>query len=301
VTDNEIKNAADEDDDDKPGTSTDGIVQIWKALIAAFAAILVGVLGYYGATRDKSKGADSGFEYTGHVKNKLGTAIANATVKISEDQSVPQMVATDSEGVFNIRVSQKTQRLELDVIATGYQEYTRIVPPSRSGAEIITLEPLTQNSPDGLLRRSKIAKGESDTLFSNGTVSILYEDLGDDVRVSVQTPQSVTPMIDVDVNGNAVVDAGLDIYYGTDTTGKPCNGYMYTAITDSACGVRATRATLVFNPLGPFSRYVWTLPKSEVAKHDDHFVQFVVVFSAPATPAWAYPTLPFVAPLRVWW
>jgi hypothetical protein len=66
-----------------------------------------------------------------------------------------------------------------------------------------------------------VTKNVPVTLLSNGTISAIYEDLGDSATLSIQTPQDVFPSINVDVNGNGVLDPGLDTYYSMMQAGHP--------------------------------------------------------------------------------
>jgi hypothetical protein len=138
------------------------------------------------------------------------------------------------------------------------------------------------------------------TLLSDGTLSIIYTDLGENVALSVQAPENTFPAISVDVNGNSVLDRDFDTYYASSVNGQPCNGYMLTPSTNSECGAIRTASSLQFAVVGPSRRYVWTLPKGEIARHSGRFVQFAIWFLNGGPPFY-FPAPPFAHPQRISW
>ena len=109
---------------------------IWVAIIGAVAVIIAAYISYLGVSGGFS---NSSFEYTGRVKNDTGAPIPDARVSIAEDQRPPQVIRTDSVGVFSARLSKKTQHLALEIDADGFEPYILVAQPSRTGLEPITL------------------------------------------------------------------------------------------------------------------------------------------------------------------
>jgi len=52
----------------------------------------------------------------------------------------PQVLTTDSEGIFHVRISKKTTNLRVYIEAAGFEAYNRTAPPSRTGLEDIQLK-----------------------------------------------------------------------------------------------------------------------------------------------------------------
>jgi hypothetical protein len=281
--------------------------QFWVAVIGAFSAITVAYLGYVGTKNVPN----SAITYTGTVKNQAGQPVTAGTATITEDQSVPQKLPLDSEGVFTVRLSKKSQTISLVVDAPGYKDYRRLVPPSRTGSEPITLVamgpdgntiPAPNGKPEpGAFQPNRVLLNETVTLFANGAITVLFQNLQDTVRLSIETPQNVFPSVDVDVNANGIVDPGVDTYYGLTETGQACAGFLVSATASTRCGQFQSSAALQFTRLDTVNKTIWTIPKSEIQQHPETFIQFVVVFSSPGAPAWAFPSLPFNSPARVFW
>jgi len=102
----------------------------------------------------------------------------------------------------------------------------------------------------------------------------------------------------VDVNGNGRIDRG-DTAYGLTNDERPCTQYLLGPGKTSLCGTFHSRGTLEVKNGGDGTRYIWTIPKSELSG-DGKAVQFVVEVYASATHEWAaYPSEPFTNPLRI--
>jgi hypothetical protein len=77
--------------------------------------------------------------------------IAGAEIFVAQDQLTPEMVSSDSDGVFVVLVHPTTSIMRLDVSAKNYVPQVRTVPPMRSGPEEFDLQhtnpPASQHIP----------------------------------------------------------------------------------------------------------------------------------------------------------
>lgn len=62
-----------------------------------------------------------------------------AKVSVELDEQVPQVLYSDSEGVFHVTLPVTTQSAHIRVDADAYEHYDRNVPVSRTGIEVIRL------------------------------------------------------------------------------------------------------------------------------------------------------------------
>jgi len=116
---------------------------IWVAIIGATATIIAALLSYMAVTRAHN---DSSLSYTGFVHNAARQPITGAKVSITEDESIPELHRTDSEGIFYARLSKKTQRIRIAIEADGYEPYTLNGQPARSGLQDIELKGVSANT-----------------------------------------------------------------------------------------------------------------------------------------------------------
>ena len=147
----------------------------------------------------------------------------------------------------------------------------------------------------------KATLNEPITLLDNGKISVIYTDLGPRVRVEVQVPVNIFAYLEFDVNGNGVIDRGLDIYYGLRLNGTACNGYLVDMDATTQCWTRQSTSEVQFQALGDFSKYAWILPKAEIARHPGSFVQFIVQFLGTDGLEFEFPSRPFTNPMRISW
>lgn len=81
-------------------------------------------------------------EYVGRVRDEnTSEPIYDAKVSIEEDQKGPQVLATDSEGVFRARLRPSTKDVRVIIDADGYERLERLVAPERTGSEPFRLRP----------------------------------------------------------------------------------------------------------------------------------------------------------------
>jgi len=115
-------------------------LKVLLALIPVLGAIIV---GYWQFVYRKPKlESVKTTAYTGRVRD--GTTdrpIYRAKVSIEEDQKVPQIQKTDSEGIFRVNLLETTKEVRIVVEAEGYRVYERRVSVTRTGTEDIRLEP----------------------------------------------------------------------------------------------------------------------------------------------------------------
>lgn len=86
--------------------------------------------------------------YTGRViDSHTNKPIRNAKVTIEEDQSVPQIQRTDSEGIFSVNLRGTTSVVRIRVDMDGYDSFDRHVSFSRTGIELISLGAVATPTP----------------------------------------------------------------------------------------------------------------------------------------------------------
>lgn len=82
-------------------------------------------------------------EYTGRVTNtETHKSIHNAKVTIEQDQKVPQVLYTDSDGIFHLKLPTSTKSVRIRVEAIDYEVFNRNISLSRTGIEDIRLTPI---------------------------------------------------------------------------------------------------------------------------------------------------------------
>jgi hypothetical protein len=129
-------------------------------------------------------------------------------------------------------------------------------------------------------------------------VSVFYEGLSESAKLTVQVHRGDSPVLFVDVNGNGRIDRG-DTAYGLTNDERPCTQYLLGPGKTSLCGTFHSRGALEVKNDGDWTRYIWTIPKSELSR-DGKAAQFVVEVYASATSKWAaYPSEPFTNPVRI--
>src|SRR5271156_3199577 len=118
---------------------------IYLGLTVLSRSCRLGILSYLGVTGGFS---DSTFDYTGVVHDASKHPVADAEMQITEGQKVPQIVTTDSKGVFHARLLKKTLNIRIVISAEGFEPISLYVQTLRTGAEPITL-PTKIQRPDG--------------------------------------------------------------------------------------------------------------------------------------------------------
>jgi hypothetical protein len=129
-------------------------------------------------------------------------------------------------------------------------------------------------------------------------VSVFYEGLGESAKLTLRVHNGDSPVLFVDVNGNGRIDRG-DTAYGLTNDERPCTQYLLGPGKTSLCGTFQSRGTLEVKNDGDWTRYMWTIPKSELSR-EGKSAQFVVNVYSSATSKWAaYPSEPFTNPVRI--
>jgi hypothetical protein len=134
-------------------------------------------------------------------------------------------------------------------------------------------------------------------VLAAAAVSVFYESLGDSAKLTLQVRPGDSPVLFVDVNGNGRIDRG-DTAYGLTNDERPCTQYLLGPDRTSLCGSFHSRGALEVKNDSDWTRYIWTIPKSELSR-EGRSVQFVVSVYSSATHKWAaYPSEPFSNPVR---
>ena len=120
-----------------------------KATIIGALITLVGVLivGYWQFVyKPKQTASDAPVQYTGRVIDSTNQkTIRGAKVSI-EAQGPPQILYTDSEGVFYVKLNGSAESVRVRVEAANYEGFDRTVSLNRTGTEEIRLTPLAQTN-----------------------------------------------------------------------------------------------------------------------------------------------------------
>jgi hypothetical protein len=114
----------------------------------------------------------------------------------------------------------------------------------------------------------------------------------------VQVPANIFASLEFDVNGNGVIDRGLDIYYALRANGTACNGYLLGMGAESQCWTRRSTSEIQLQAVGKFNNYTWILPKEEMS---GSFVQFIVQFLGTDGLNFEFASKPFINPIPISW
>jgi hypothetical protein len=111
-----------------------------KIVLAAIPVIGVLVVGYWQYVRHPAS-----VTYTGRVQ-EVGSLkpIYGAKVSVEADQKVPQILYTDSEGIFHVELSGEANAVRIEVAAEGYDSFDRNVTVARTGIEPVRLTPISK-------------------------------------------------------------------------------------------------------------------------------------------------------------
>lgn len=179
----------------------------------------------------------------------------------------------------------------LRVSAEGYKEKLETL-------ELTTGETRTYTPNLVSAAQPPAAPPEPKPLLATAGVSLFYESLGESAKLTLQVHSGDSPVLYVDVNGNGRIDRG-DAAYGLTNDERPCTNYLLGPGMTSPCGTFHSRGALQVRNEGDSTRYIWTVPKSELSR-DGKSMQFVIgVYSAAAKRWAAYPSEPFTNPVRI--
>ncbi|MGA3325795.1 MAG: PEGA domain-containing protein [Terriglobia bacterium] len=135
-------------------------------------------------------------------------------------------------------------------------------------------------------------------LLATVGVSLFYESLGENAKLTLQVHSGDSPVLYVDVNGDGRIDRG-DTAYGLTNDERPCTSYLLGPGKTTLCGTFHSRGTLQVENAGDSTRYLWSIPKSELSR-DGESVQFVIGVYSITTRKWtAYPSEPFTNPVNI--
>jgi len=183
------------------------------------------------------------------------------------------------------------QKHVLRVSAEGYKEKVETLELNRGETRTYTPNLVSAAQPTA-------APPEPKPLLATPGVSLFYESLGENAKLTLQVHSGDSPVLYVDVNGNGRIDRG-DTAYGLTNDERPCTNYLLGPGMTTPCGTFHSRGALQVKNAGDLTRYIWTIPKSELSR-DGKSVQFTVGIYSSATRKWAaYPSEPFANPVRI--
>jgi hypothetical protein len=135
-------------------------------------------------------------------------------------------------------------------------------------------------------------------LLEGPNFSLFYESLGESAKITIEVHAGDSPVLYVDVNGDGHIDHS-DTAYALTSDGRPCTQYLVAPGATTVCGAFHSRGALEVKNLGELSRYIWTIPKSELGPQG-RYMQYVVGVYSPAEKKWTeYPSEPFTRPAQI--
>jgi Carboxypeptidase regulatory-like domain len=123
--------------------------KVWVATITTIGTVLAA----YFSVAHFSEGKTVKTTLSGIVRDKSGFPISGAKVSITEDRDVPEVIFSDSDGVFHVEIRPKLHSLRVTIDATGYREFVRDENPERNGPLEVILENL--DSEDKIDKKKK--------------------------------------------------------------------------------------------------------------------------------------------------
>ena len=119
-----------------------------KILLAAIPVVGLVVVGYWQFVYNRPQPEQKTISYTGRVRDDgTNSPVYKAKVSVEEDQKVPQVQETDSEGIFHVSLPETTKEVRVVVEAEGYELRERRVSLRRTGIEDIRLRPSGATQP----------------------------------------------------------------------------------------------------------------------------------------------------------
>ena len=135
-------------------------------------------------------------------------------------------------------------------------------------------------------------------LLATDGVSLDYESLDENAKLTLQVHTGDFPTLNVDVNGNGLIDHG-DTTYALTNDERPCTQFLLGPGRTTMCGTFHSAAALQLKKEGDSTRYIWIIPKTELSR-DGKSIQLVITVYSTATRRWAaYPSEPFSGPVRI--
>lgn len=124
----------------KKETKTPAWLMILLALIPVLGVIIVGYWQF--VYKPSQQEQVKTIPYTGRVRDdQTNQPVVKAKVSIEEDQKVPQVQETDSDGIFHVYLPESVKEVRILVDAGGYKPLDRRVSLTRTGIEDIRLQP----------------------------------------------------------------------------------------------------------------------------------------------------------------
>lgn len=172
--------------------------EVKAALVSAGALIVVALIPYI-----VSKVRNRTDDYTGRiVDDNTSKPVPRAKISVELDQQVPQILFSDSEGIFHVTLPVTTQSARVSVDVDAYEHYDRNVSVSRTGIELIRLQkmgtipsakaiPSSNRNQDVIDRKAQIValRGDWETVPISGDVGR--------TKVSQWAPELGKEMLDI--------------------------------------------------------------------------------------------------------
>jgi hypothetical protein len=117
------------------------------AWIGGIATVLAAIVGGLFALHHVDK---TPISFSAEVRSSAGQMISGARALVAADQSTPQVVFSDENGIFHVDLSDSPKSLRITLSALGYIPVSRDVNPHRTGPEEFVLEPETKSAPPHL-------------------------------------------------------------------------------------------------------------------------------------------------------
>lgn len=242
-----------------------------------------------------------------------GTAAPAAPVQTAQK---PQVIDADAPTSLLITCAPKGAQIYMDDVLKGEADnkgwlYIWHVTPGKHVLRVVSedrkeqVAKLELDEGEHLMYKLPTPSQEPPPVLPSGPkplvatpgVALFYGSLGDNAQLTMQVHSGDSPELCIDVNGDGEIDKGGTVYaVGRD--GLPCTQYLVKRFLSTPCGTFHSRATVQVEPGGALTRYVWTIPKSELSR-DGKFVQLTIgVFSRRR--GWAYyPWQPFIDPFKI--
>lgn len=118
---------------------TKHLIALLVAIIGAAATIVAARAHDQTSTAQQAPAQE---QFSGIVRNSVTKEfVAGVQITAAADQGTPQVVYSDSHGIFQVQLPAKTTSLSIDLSASGYQPFSVEANPRRTGPEQILLKP----------------------------------------------------------------------------------------------------------------------------------------------------------------
>jgi hypothetical protein len=146
-------------------TSSSNRTAVVVAIIGAIALISSTAISSLITSCNTSKS----IYFSGNIRDETGNPVTNARIITTQDQGVPQIIYSDTDGFFRIELSKKTTNLCITANAEGFEPTTKIVDIHRTGPEEIYLRKTTSRVVPGSVPRLSPTKPVHKNILSSKT------------------------------------------------------------------------------------------------------------------------------------